>query len=112
MKPITFEFLERPSEAEVDYSVIEYDNSLNLSVDKTTRLPAIDSFNMETETFTKTGGETSDSDSDFQTDTATRTLTQLESTDSDADIHSLIQLIETSTLMESSEAVDSDEDIK
>lgn len=112
MKPITFEFLEKPSETEFKYSVIEYDNELNLSVDKTTRLPSIDSLNMETETFTKTGGEASDSDSDFQMDTATRTYTQLESTDSDADIHSLIQLMETSTLTETSEVVDSDDDIK
>lgn len=112
MKPIIFEFLEKPSETEFDYSVIEYDNELNLSVDKTTRLPAIDSLNMETETFTKTGGEASDSDADFQMDTATRTYTEMEATDSDANIHSLIQLMGTSTLTESSEAVDSDEDIK
>ncbi len=112
MKPITFEFLEKPSETDFDYSIIEYDNELNLSVDKTTRLPAIDSLNMETETFTKTGGEASDSDSDFQMDTATRTFTQLESTDSDADIHSLIQLMGTSTLTRSSETMDSDEDFK
>lgn len=112
MKPITFEFLEKPLGTDFDYSIIEYDNELNLSVDKTTRLPAIDSLNMETETFTKTGGEASDSDSNFQMDTATRTYTQLESTDSDADIHSLIQLMGTSTLTKSSEAVDSDENIK
>lgn len=112
MKPITFQFLEKPSETEFDYSVIEYDSKLNLSVDKTTSLPAIEVLNLETETFTKTGGEASDSDSDFQMDTATRTLTQLESTDSDVDIHNLIHLMGTSTLTESSEVVDSDEDIK
>ena len=112
MKPITFEFLEKPTESEFDYSIIEYDNELNLSVDKTTKLPAIDSLNMETETFTKTGGEASDSDADFRMDTATRTYTEMEATDSDANIHSLIQLMGTSTLTEASEAADSDEDIK
>lgn len=109
MKPITFEFLEQPSQPDFDYSVIEYDNELNLSIDKITRLPAIDSLVMETETFTKTDGEATDSDSDFQMDTATRTFTQLEATDNDADIYSLIQIMGTSTLTETNETVDSDE---
>ncbi|HNP66287.1 MAG TPA: hypothetical protein PKH16_00145 [Aequorivita sp.] len=109
MKPITFEFLEQPSQSDFDYSVIEYDNELNLSIDKITRLPAIDALVMETETFTKTDGEATDSDSDFQMDTATRTFTQLEATDNDADIYSLIQIMGTSTLTENNETVDSDE---
>lgn len=99
MKPITFEFLERPDESEVDYSKIEYDNELNLSIDKSTNLPAIDSVNMETETFTRTHGEVSDSDADFRMDTATRTLTQMESTDSDFDIQGSI--VESECLSES-----------
>lgn len=99
MKPITFKFLERPNESGVDYSIIEYDNELNLCVDKRTNLPAIDSINMETETFTKTQGEVSDSDADIRMDTMTRTLTQMESSDSDFDIQSSIiesELIEES----------------
>ncbi len=90
MKPITFNFLERPDESEVDYSMIEYDNNLNLCVDKRTNLPAIDTVNMETETFTRTHGEVSDSDADIRMDTMTRTLTQMESSDSDFDIQSSI----------------------
>ena len=108
MKPLIFEFLEKPSGKDIDYSIIEYDEEMNLCVDKNTKLPAIESLNMETETFTKTDGEASDSDADFYMDTATRTFTELEATDSDANIHSLIQLMTTSTLTESSETIDSD----
>lgn len=91
MKPLTFEFLERPTETAFDYFDIEYDNELNLSVDKNTKLPAIESINMQTETFTKSGGESSDSDADFRMDTATRTYTQMESTDSDANIQNSVK---------------------
>lgn len=86
-------FLEKPSESEYDYSTIQYDDKLNLSIDINTNLPAIDSLNMETQTFTKTSGETADSDVNFSMDTATRTQAQLESTDSDSDIRSFSEYI-------------------
>lgn len=112
MKPITFEFIEKPTENELDYSAIQYSNELNLSVDKTNGLPAIEFLNMDTETFTKTGGEASDSDMDIRMDTVTRTFTQLESSDSDPNLHNIAGIMGTSTLTESSEVADSDEDAR
>lgn len=86
MRPLIFEFAEQPSEKGMDFSVIEYDNNLNLSTVKTSGLPAIECLDMQTETFTKTQYESSDSDRDnlrFLMDTETRTFTQQESSDSD-----------------------------
>lgn len=88
MRPLIFEFAEQPSSESMDFSIIEYDNNLNLSIVKSNGLPAIECLDMETETFTKTQYESSDSDRDslrFLMDTETRTFTQQESSDSDRD---------------------------
>jgi hypothetical protein len=112
MKPITFHFLEKPTEEGFDDSKICYDEELNLSVDRKTGLPAFDILSMDTATGTKEYEEVSDSDDSINTpymDTATRTNTQMESTDTDANIHRLIQLMDTSTATRiNDEVVDSD----
>jgi hypothetical protein len=111
MRPLILEFKEKPTGEDLDYSLIEYDHTLNLSVNKLTRLPAIESLNLETETFTKTQGEGSDTDKSglsLLMDTETRTFTHSEASDSDRDRMALQSLMETSTLTESSETTDQD----
>ncbi|MOA13488.1 hypothetical protein D3C78_1335430 [compost metagenome] len=111
MKPLIFEFRENPTGNIPDYSLIEYDHKLNLSVDKLTRLPAIDTVHLETMTFTKTQGEGSDTDRDdirMLMDTETITLTQLESSDSDKERMLLQSLMDTTTLTETTETSDQD----
>ncbi len=86
MKLLTFQFKESPSIEDSDYSSIEYDESQNLTVNKKTRRPAIESLTLDTETFTKTQGEGSDSDNSnlaILLDTSTSTFTRTEGTDSD-----------------------------
>ncbi|MFT3845302.1 MAG: hypothetical protein QM725_09630 [Lacibacter sp.] len=81
------QFKETPKLENLDYSLIEYDPTQNLSVNKITRQPAIDSLKLDTETFTKSQGENSDSDNNNQIaillDTETRTFTRTEVSDSD-----------------------------
>jgi hypothetical protein len=111
MRPLIFEFKESPTGEAIDYSLIEYDKSLNLSVNKMTGLPAIDTINLETETFTKTQGEGSDSDRNGLSklmDTETRTFTHSETSDSDKDRMALQNLMDTTTLTESTETTDQD----
>ncbi len=111
MKPLIFEFRENPIGEAQDYSLIEYDDNLNLSVNKLTGQPAIDSVNLETETFTKTQGEGADSDRSgvsILMDTETRTFNRSEASDSDKDRMVLQNLIATTTLTESSETADQD----
>jgi len=111
MKPLIFEFKESPTGEALDYSLIEYDKRLNLSVNKLTGQPAIETINLETETFTKTQGEGADSDRDglsMLMDTETRTFTHSEASDSDKDRTALQNLMDTTTLTESSEATDQD----
>lgn len=111
MKPLIFEFKENPIGETQDYSVIEYDDMLNLSVNKLTGQPAIETINLETETFTKTNGESADSDRDGLSmimDTETRTYTYSEASDSDKDRNALLTLMDTTTLTESSETTDQD----
>lgn len=111
MRPLIFEFKESPNGENLDYSLIEYDNSLNLSVNRMTGKPAIETINLETETFTKTQGEGADSDRDglsMLMDTETRTFTHSEASDSDKDRMSLVTLMATTTITESSEATDQD----
>lgn len=115
MRPLAFEFAEKPKSVELDFSLIEYNEQLNLSINKQTRQPAIDVLNLETETFTKTQGEASDSDhngiSNFM-GTETSTFTSTEQSDSDRDKLSLLALMDTTTLTESTEATDQDKDWK
>lgn len=111
MRPLIFEFKETPIGESHDYSLIEYDHTLNLSVSKMTGLPAIEMANLETETFTKTQGEGADSDKSglsMLMDTETRTYTHSEASDSDRDRMALQNLMATTTLTESSETVDQD----
>jgi hypothetical protein len=111
MKPFILEFTETPIGESPDYNLVEYDNSLNLSVHKETRQPAIEIISMETETFTKTQGEGADSDRNGLSlimDTETRTYTNTESSDSDRDRTSLQMLLDTTTLTESRESSDQD----
>lgn len=111
MNPLAFQFKETPSSENLDYSLIEYDEQLNLSVNKMTRQPAIDTLTMDTETFTKARGESSDSDNNgfgILMDTETRTYTKTEESDSDNNIRSIQILMDTTTITESREAVDQD----
>ncbi len=114
MKPLIFEFTEEPKLFDFDSSIIEYSKEKNLTVVKNTETSAISHLRMETETFTKTMGEPSDSDSDLRnelkilmgTETHTRTLS--EPTDSDNDFNSLKYLMSTETVTENIEPTDSD----
>jgi hypothetical protein len=113
MKPLTLEFKEIPTGVDLDYSLIEYDNELNLSVNKLTRQPAIENIEMDTTTFTKAGTE--ESDTDFKAiqmllDTEMVTLVDSEGTVSDKDRIALNALLDTTTLTESSEVTDQDKD--
>ncbi len=111
MRPFIFEFSESPSNGSHDYSLIVYDDKLNLSVNRLTGEPAIEALNMETETFTKTNGESSDSDRNSLNsliDTETHTFNHTETSDSDKDTTAIVNLMDTTTLTESSETTDKD----
>ena len=57
MKPIIFQFRETPTpeySEEFDYSLIEYDEKLNLSIHKELKIPAIDVPNIRMDTVTVT----------------------------------------------------------
>lgn len=111
MRPLALQFKETPTNENLDFSLIEYDEQLNLSVNKKTRQPAIDSLEMDTETFTKADRESSDSDHDainMLLDTETRTYTEREESDSDCDRISIQALMDTTTITESREDVDQD----
>lgn len=112
MKPFIFEFKELPTETNVDYSQVEYDPSLNLSIHRQTGLPAIESVNLETDTFTKTEGEGADTDKNglqMLVETQTVTLVNSEATDSDKDRFLLKQLVDTTTATRTTaEATDQD----
>jgi hypothetical protein len=111
MKPFIFQFKEYPIEEPLDYSMIEYSTSLNLSIDKRTGRPAIGEFNMQTETFTKTNGEQTDSDNNYNmTSLETETMTFLnnESSDSDKNTLSIQALLDTTTATRSIESSDQD----
>ncbi|HYV90913.1 MAG TPA: hypothetical protein VE978_03985 [Chitinophagales bacterium] len=114
MKPFAFQFKEIPTKENLDYSLIEYDEQFNLSVIKTTRQPAIDTLTMDTETFTKAQGESSDSDDDgirILMDTTTATYSPpvgKEDSDSDSERGNIQSLMDTTTITESREDVDQD----
>jgi hypothetical protein len=90
-----------------DYSLIQYSSQLQLNIVKSSGEPAIGYLPLDTETFTKTMGEASDSDRDspllMLLDTTTDTRRYLETTDSDADafVYQLIKdLVDINTLAE------------
>lgn len=114
MKPLILEFAETSELKELDYSLIEYSRKQNLSVIIGTETPAIQHVSMETETFTKTSGEASDSDKDYSLklnslmDTFTRTASNSETTDSDFGHRSIYSLMDTTTRTRMVEVSDSD----
>jgi len=116
MKPLILEYTEIPNYIESNSSPIEYCDKKNLSVVKGTAKTAISYVNMETETFTKTNGEPTDSDSGLRQNikilmgTETRTFTKTEASDSDRDRMHFKQLLDTRTLNESVGTTDSDRD--
>lgn len=61
MQPFSFQFKHYPTGESFDQSLIEYDETLNLSISKSTGKPAISELNMATETFTRSD-EAADSD--------------------------------------------------
>jgi len=100
MRPLILEFQEFPADESPDYSMINYDDKLNLSIDGSTGLPAIESISMETETMTKADWEDTDSDKNGINQnlvTETGTLKGFEDSDSDHDISSIHALLETQT---------------
>ena len=114
MRPLILEYAEEPNCIEFDNSIIEYSEKKNLTVIRDTEVSAISQVSMETETFTKTQGEPSDSDSDLRNElkilmgTETRSYSPSEPTDSDRDISSLNVFMGTRTITESVEPTDSD----
>ena len=136
MRPFTLQFKETPDKVELDYSLIEYDETLSLSINKKTQLPAVEVLCTDTMTGTRASREVSDSDNslinellDTTTmtkatgegvidnddsmvnqlmDTATKTFTSTESSDTDQQKNSIGDLIDTTTLTESRESTDQD----
>lgn len=113
MKPLAFSFLQTPSVSDVDLSLIEYDDQLNLNVDKATRQPAVEYVKEGTETFTRQT-ETADSDNNtIQTLLGTETCTKVQGESSDDDFSGIKMLMETETVtFVDAEASDSDVDTK
>ncbi len=118
MRHILLEFAEVPKQDAIDMSMVEYDNELNLNVFKNTKIPAVTFADQQTETFTKTQGEGSDSDRDMKynisslLDTSTQTRTHNEVSDSDSK-YNLSSLLDTSTLtFVNNEVSDSDKNLR
>jgi hypothetical protein len=100
MKPFILQFQESADVEGPDFSLIAYNDKLNLSVDRQTGKPAISALELATETFTKTKTEATDSDSHYMsTLMATQTVTEvhMEATDSDLNRPGLAMLMGTST---------------
>ncbi len=113
MKPLIIKFCESPSEGVVtDNSLLLYDSDLQLSVIKGSKLPAFDAINMSTETFTKTTGESTDSDPSTISSASLGALTysanNSKMTENDSDKPKLKNLLATKTLTETKEASDND----
>ena len=87
MKPFILEFKESPEDPSLDFSFMQYDPELNLNINTITGDPAIESIDLETMTFTKAGGESSDKDYEYFSclaETETRTFAGVnETSDSD-----------------------------
>ncbi|KQC00388.1 hypothetical protein [Pedobacter sp. Hv1] len=100
MKPFIFQFKEQPTVESADYSQLQYDKILNLSIDKQTGMPAICALDLSTETFTKTQGEDSDTEQTYVSrlmGTESITLVDLEASDADPDRFSMSMLMGTET---------------
>ena len=61
MTPFSFQYKEIPTGDSFDSSLIEYDEKLNLNLDKVTGLPAVNELDMATETYTR---QNEDADTD------------------------------------------------
>ena len=111
MKPLILQYTQKPNEANFNLHSIRYSTELSLSVCAQTGRPAIDSFNMSTQTLTRTNNEDSDSDNDRASmmGTMTKTSYQLEGTDDDANFIAIKSLMATGTVtLVNHEASDSD----
>ena len=101
MNPFTFQFKETPTANEIfDFSLIEYDESLNLSINKSTGQPAVNELELGTETFTRVSGEGTDSDYTgvgLMMATETATKTHGEGVDSDPSAIGLMMETRTTT---------------
>ncbi|MCF0061798.1 hypothetical protein MUK70_21395 [Dyadobacter chenwenxiniae] len=118
-KPFILNFGTEVSNEGLDFSKIEYSYTKNLNVIMTTGMPAINMASLDTETLTKTGFESSDSDKDFNlkqlldTSTGTRAFGEVSDTDQDRNTRlEILSLIDTATLTESgTEVTDTDQDL-
>lgn len=111
MNPLILEYTERSKGENFDFSKIEYNSELNLTVDKKTGHPAIDYLNLSTETHTRTYDESSDSDGaiNIMMGTLTKTSYQIEGTDDDASFSAVKAMMETTTVtLVNQEVSDSD----
>jgi hypothetical protein len=112
MRPLTFQFKEKPVACgDFDCSLIEYDEKLNLTVNRATGRPAIDEAHLGTDTYTRVTGEGTDSDYTvgsvgmlMATETATKTSG--EGVDSDRSVPAM--LLGTATTMVGAEGTDAD----
>lgn len=116
MEPFILKFKSKPNQKSIDYSLVEYSDTLNLSVMSKSDIPAVKFMELGTETFTKTEGEGSDTDKSSMRsklksllDTSTQTYTQTEQSDADRNIIDRFKmLMDTTTLTEAVEGSDSD----
>lgn len=101
MKPLIFQTLETPIEKDLDFSLVEYSDTLNLNVLANTSIPAIAYINTSIlETFTKAGQEGTDKSEEFPKnyiDSATMTLVKREESYVD-DLGKLKAILDSSTL--------------
>ncbi len=114
MRPLIIEYAESPTANNVDISLIQYSDTLNLNVRADNLQPAIDSLLTETCTTTRSTVESSDSDSRSDStiadlmSTETRTFVRREDSDSDQNLSLIRSLMQTQTITESVEPTDSD----
>lgn len=108
MQPFSFQFKHYPTGESFDQSLIEYDETLNLSIDKATGKPAISELNMATETFTRNDEAADSDDRGISLMMATSTETKSgESSDTDPFRVGMLMLTSTTTFV-AHEAADSD----
>ena len=124
MRPLILEYAEKTNDNSLDFSMVEYSYEQNLTVLKGSLVPAVKFMSLETTTFTKSDGESSDTDeqplshiNDLKTlfDTSTETKTFSETTDSDISSSNLVisnikNLFDTATKTAVSVGEDSDTD--
>jgi hypothetical protein len=112
MNPLILQYTEKSNKDNFDFSKIEYNSKLNLTIDKETGFPAIEYLNMSTETFTKIYNESSDFDSEnmgLMMGTLTHTSYQLEGSDDDLSFNNIKSMMGTNSFtFVSQEATDND----